>query len=274
MKQILLTALALLLSLFVSVVSVSADGNTGQNRSNAKEASAKHMSRDVHISGEASKTDDDRVVVTGKTNLPDNTILIVSLYNEVVGFSAQIKSIVSNGHFSAGPLGAKSGLPTGSYVVEIVMPVPSAQPVSVQSIVGNEGQHLSGSLVSDSEWGGKTVEYSFPYSIGTAEDIQQSQNEHVQLVYEVRSSLEQLLRNGRDMEIYRNTDDHTDVNICREMMLENQANAREVESKAEGLAAKYLDLKVATMDIYSCVSCSRTAIKDCKRVAESLKNSR
>ncbi|WP_051258299.1 hypothetical protein [Teredinibacter turnerae] len=273
MKRIFLVTLTLSLGLIISACS-DGGGNAEQSNNQSQASSVKSMSEEARVSAAANQTDDGRIVVTGETNLPDSTELLISLSNEAVGFTAQDKSAVRNGKFSAGPLGPKSGLTAGNYVIEVMMPVPSVQPESVQSIIGNEGQYLTGPLVKDSSWGGKTVEYSFPYTFGSKESIQQVEAEHAQLVSDVRSRIDQLLKNGRAMEQYRNTDDLAALKTCGERIRENQAKAKAVRSKADTLPMKYFDLKVASVDIYSCVSCLGTAIEACDRVAESLKNAK
>lgn len=226
---------------------------------------------EASISAKVTKIHDGRIMVTGKTNLPNETSLMVSLSSKIFGI-AQGKSIVNNGEFSTGPFGPISGLPVANYVVEITMPIPRVQPESVQSVIGNEGQYLTGPLAKDSSWGGKTVEYSFPYRIGSKEAVQQAELEHVQIVSEIKSITEQLLKKGRAMEQYRNTDDLSNLKICREMMRENQSKAEVLKSKAEILSNYYFDLKTAVGDTYFCVSCLDTVIKDCNRAAKSLKN--
>lgn len=160
MKKILFVIRMLSLSLIVAACS-DGGGNSEQSNSQAQISSVKSMSGDARLDAEATKTDDGRIVVTGNTNLPDSTELLVSISNEAAGFTAQDESIVSNGKFSAGPFGPKFGLKIGDYVVEVIMPATSVQPKSVKLIVGNEGQYLTGPLVKDSSLGGKTVKYSF-----------------------------------------------------------------------------------------------------------------
>lgn len=267
MKKIFVVTLALSLGVFISACSDG--GGAEKSNSQAQVSSVKSMSGEARLKAEANKNDDGRVLVAGETNLPDGTELRISLSNESFGLTAQDTAIVSNGKFSAVPLGPKSGLAAAIYVVEVMM-FSSAQPESVQTIVGNEGQYLTGPLVMDSSWGGKTVEYSFSYTVGSEESIQQAQSEHAQMVSDVRSRIEQLLKNGRAMERYRNTDD---LRPCMEMMRENQPKAKSVRSRAfEALPPKYYNLRVASIYVYSCVSCSGTALEDCERVTESLAN--
>lgn len=263
MKQIFFITLIISLSLIVSACS---DGGK-----NAEQISLPpQMSEEARLNAEATKLDDDRIEVTGKTNLPDSTKLLISLSNETLGFDAKCESVVNNGQFSTGPLGPSSGLIAGNYKVKVLMPLPIVQPERVQSILGKEGEHLTGSLVQDSSLGGKTVEYSFSYITGSTEAIVDAVAEHIEFVSDVRSTIEELLNTGRVMEQYRNTDDLSGLKICGEMMRENQPKAKSVRAKASTLPVKYFDLKVASIDTYPCVSCSRTAIEACDRIAEAL----
>lgn len=269
MKRLFLITFALSLNITVSACT-DVDSNTEQNNKKVQTSSIKPMSEKATLSAAANKTDDGRAVVSGETNLPDDTELLISLSSDTTGFRAQDKSIVSNQKFSAGPFGPESGLSAGNYIVDVIMPIASVQPENVQSIVGNNGQHLTGPLVKDSSWGGKTVEYSFPYTFGSNASIQQAESDQVQLVSDVRSSIEQLLYNGREMEQYRNTNDLAALKICGERMRKYQEKAKTTRTKADTLPMKYMELKVASVDIYSCVSCSNSAIQSCGRVAESL----
>jgi len=268
-KTLLLTGIFLVVAIFIMYNVELGKSSTPKP---IEENSVKKMSGEARLSAEATKTDDGRVLVIGKTNLPDKTELLISLSNETIGFTAQDKTMVNNGRFSGGPLGPKSGLTEGNYVVEVMMPVPSVQPERVQSIVGNEGQYLTGPLVKDASWGGRTVVHSFLYKVGSRESIQQAQSEHTRLVSDVRSTIEQLLKNGRAMARYRDTDDLSALKTCGEMMRENQEKAKKIRTKAETLPMKYFYLKVASIDVHSCVSCSGTAIEACERVAEALQN--
>jgi hypothetical protein len=229
------------------------------------------MSEDVRLNAEVTKADGGRVVVSGQTNLPDKTNLLITLSNEAVGFTAQDKATVGDGRFSAGPFGQQSsGLSAGHYTAEIVMPIPRVQPTEVQAVIGDVGQHLTGTLVQDASVGGKVVRYSISYTVGSEESIQQAQSEHESLVSEVRSEIELLLMTGRAMEQYRNTDDLAALRACGEKMRANQERAKMVRERADTLPMSHINLKVASIDVHSCVSCSGTAMEACERVEESL----
>lgn len=138
---------------------VSSDGQT-LLRAEAV-APTKVMTEEVEINAQVLTTEDKRIVVNGTTNLPDSTSLLITLDNEGLGFSAEEIVNVLNGRFYTSPLGKATGLPDGNYVIQIVMPLPLMQPETVQSVIGQQGQYLTGSLVENfSEFGlvGRTVE--------------------------------------------------------------------------------------------------------------------
>lgn len=234
----------------------------------------KVMTDIVEINAEVIVTEDKRIVVKGATNLPNSTSLLISLNNEKIGFGAQDKINVSNNHFSTSPLGKTTGLPDGHYTIEILMPIPSTQPETVQAIIGKQGEHLIGSLVEDSEWGGRIVEKTIAYSIGFPESIAESEHKHLDLVDSIKQETTKLLALGQDMESIRNTEDLNKLRSCGNQMRENQSAAKHLRQRSEELPLKYISLKAATIDVYSCVSCSSSALEACERVKESLRESK
>jgi hypothetical protein len=175
------------------------------------------------------------------------------LSNVAVGYTAKHKATVTDGRFSAGPFSQQSrGLETGHYTAEIVMPIPRVQPTEVQFVIGNVGQHLTGGLVQDSSVGGKVVKHSVSYMLGSEE------------------SIEHLLMAGRGMEQYRNTNDLAALKVCGEKMRANQERAKNVRERADTLPMSQISLKVASVDVHHCVSCSGTALEACERVKKAL----
>lgn len=127
-------------------------------------AYAAPMAGPVTMSAKAQHNDAGRVIVTGETNLPDQTKIMVSLSNESIGLHATVKAKISGNMFTAGPVGPLDGLANGDYLIEVSMPLAEVQPKSVQSVIGNEGQHLKGPLVQEG-FLGPVVEKSFIYSV-------------------------------------------------------------------------------------------------------------
>ena len=92
--------------------------------------------------------------VLGTTNLPDGSILLVSLSRHEAKYSAKHTAVVSNRRFTAGPFSQKGGaLPPGDYEIEVVFGIAASQPRSVQEVVGQNNEKLTGSLVTESTVG-------------------------------------------------------------------------------------------------------------------------
>ncbi len=93
------------------------------------------------------KVESGKLYVHGKTNLPNQTNLMMNL-SKGNNYSAQDKIIVQNGTFKSTGFSNKGlSLPNGDYVIEISTPLSRLQPESVQIIVGEKGKNLTGSLV-------------------------------------------------------------------------------------------------------------------------------
>lgn len=109
----------------------------------------------------------DRPLISGTTNLPDGTDLMIEISRRQTNFSAQSKTKVVAGKFQAGPFSQYSSpLNPGTYVVEITMPIAEVQSAAVQVSLGSNGEKLTGSLVRRSVFGGKTVEYRTTINVG------------------------------------------------------------------------------------------------------------
>lgn len=229
------------------------------------------LSVPIQLNAKATTTADGRVSIEGNTNLPDNTDLVVSLESASIGFNAQDESKVVNGQFSAGPLGPTSGLTSASYTVEVLMPIPSVQPENVKKVLGEEGQYMSGPLVKDSGIGGKIVEFTFKHVVGSQGEIVQSEQLHKEKVETIYKALKSLVANGRSMEKLRHTDDQKSARTCGELMRRYQSEAMLVREKAMSLSViGNYDLRVASIEISSCVSCSDSALDSCDKVSKSL----
>lgn len=110
-------------------------------------------------------------VITGSTNLPDGTKLMVHLLGDppacVPRCGIEYESAtVQSGRFTTS---LKGSLPliSGSYTIDIVMA--GVQPKAVQSVIGKFGEHLRGPYVVTLE-GGKYVAVRFPRSTAQLDD--------------------------------------------------------------------------------------------------------
>lgn len=89
-----------------------------------------------------------KVHVIGETNLPDGMKLMIALRGSRPDYFAQDKIAVSGGAFrSAGFSNRGSALPPGKYEVSVTSSLPRLQPTSVQSVIGQNGENMSGPAV-------------------------------------------------------------------------------------------------------------------------------
>jgi hypothetical protein len=101
-------------------------------------------------------------VVTGKLNLPVDTEIRFYVTRRSLspagpmeiaeGFSADCK-LDDGGTFKSPTLGNVSGLQPGQYVLEVIVPIPRAQPDTVRQVIGQQGENLSGPLVGKDKMG-------------------------------------------------------------------------------------------------------------------------
>jgi hypothetical protein len=113
---------------------------------------------EINVSFEVSliKTPDGKVKVSGKTNLPGQMELMVSLRNKAAEYFAQDKVSVLNGKFeSAGFSNLGVSLPVGRYEVSISSPLPDLEPVSVRNVIGKSGENLTGEFIES--WMGSNM---------------------------------------------------------------------------------------------------------------------
>ncbi len=111
-----------------------------------------------------------RVIVTGKTNLPPDTSLMISLEDALTGESrGQTKTkVLSDGSYQSELLGPLSGLKDGQYVVSVTMPYAHVQSDAVRRIIGEKGQNLKGPLVKKGTFG-NTVNEEKEFAVGGAD---------------------------------------------------------------------------------------------------------
>ncbi|MDN7131796.1 hypothetical protein JNO04_05425 [Halomonas sp. MC140] len=122
----------------------------------------------VELSTHVSLRTDRRLMVEGESNLPDGTQVRIIVEREISRVRWQARTQIEDGLFAAGPFGSGSGLPDGGYDVRVEVSEGSVQPVAVQAIIGHNGQHLAGELVSQSRHGlGQVATYSRRFLVGS-----------------------------------------------------------------------------------------------------------
>jgi hypothetical protein len=116
-----------------------------------------------------------RPIVTGQTNLPDGTQLLLTISRAESRFEAQSKVKVVKGGFRSEQFSQKGAdLNPGKYKLEIVMPVAAVQTPEVRAVIGTNGEKMSGPLVKPGVVG-KVVRYATSFNAGGASNAQADQ---------------------------------------------------------------------------------------------------
>lgn len=121
----------------------------------------------------------DRPIVIGETNLPDGTVVTVTLSRTADGYAKQFITSVQNGAFRAGPF-EQHGQPLGQglYDIQVMVPVAWKQPRHVQAVIGRDGERLEGPLVKLSEaFRANVVEYHQSLPIGDEFAVERARRE-------------------------------------------------------------------------------------------------
>ncbi|MEX0643285.1 MAG: SHD1 domain-containing protein [Pirellulales bacterium] len=122
----------------------------------------------VSLTVEPKVRDDMRVVITGKTNLPADAQLMVTVEDAVSPVSAyQTKtSVLTDGSFQSEPLGQLTGLEAGWYVASVTVPYAMVQPKHVREAIGSKGDVLTGPLVKKDGTFGTTIKVEQKFLVG------------------------------------------------------------------------------------------------------------
>ncbi|MEZ5832594.1 MAG: hypothetical protein R3D05_15580 [Dongiaceae bacterium] len=110
----------------------------------------------------------DRPIIIGETNLPDGTVVMVTLSRTADGYAEQDITSVQNGGFRAGPF-EQHGRPLsqGLYDIQVMVPVSWMQPQHVQAVIGRDGERLEGPFVRQSDFlRARVIEYHQDLPIG------------------------------------------------------------------------------------------------------------
>jgi hypothetical protein len=109
-----------------------------------------------------------RPTIQGTTNLPDGTKLTVLVSRKESAYRVETSTEVRSGGFLVGPLSQRGNeLNPGLYKLEVAMVPAADQPLSVQQVIGRQGEKLRGPLPSR-EARGLTVRYATTFQVGVA----------------------------------------------------------------------------------------------------------
>lgn len=107
------------------------------------------------------KIEDGKLVITGDTNLPKKTKLLITLTNNKFDYSEEIKATTKSfGKFKSKEFtDGKKALFSGTYTLTIQTLPAAKQSEKVQKKIGENGSLLTGDLIKKLDKGGKIVEY-------------------------------------------------------------------------------------------------------------------
>jgi hypothetical protein len=138
-----------------------------------------------------------KVRVSGQTNLPDQTELMISIKGDN-GYFAQDTKTVSNGEFKSEEFSEKgASLKPGNYTVEISTLTVNVQPPSVQELLGVNGENLIGKLVVDDPTFGKRVNYKESFSIEKTQDQKPSTSSYTNTINQPVYTAEELSKDPK-----------------------------------------------------------------------------
>lgn len=104
-------------------------------------------------------TDLGKLKILIETNLPENTILGVTLKNENIDYIAQDSFEVIGGKAESILSYHNDALVKGEYNLDVIMPIARTQSEKVQKIIGDKGQFLKGENVISTELLGENNNY-------------------------------------------------------------------------------------------------------------------
>lgn len=127
-----------------------AGSNIGQNIGNDDQTAETEEQRKVFIPEMKvlSEVIDEELIIKGETNLPDQTMLLVTLLNDK-NEETEIKSSIDSGTFKLKPIPIKD-LKSGEQTYHITLA--EKQPSSVAKIIGENGELLYGDLVKQNQF--------------------------------------------------------------------------------------------------------------------------
>jgi hypothetical protein len=125
------------------------------------------MQSPVEIDFTALLLEDRRLMVEGVSNLPAGAQLEIIVERERSGVRWRSRTDMGERRFSAGPFGPGSGLADGGYQISVQLTESVVQPKAVRERIGEQGEHLSGALVTTSPHGlGKIARYTRHFMVG------------------------------------------------------------------------------------------------------------
>lgn len=149
------------------------DASAGIERSNVGSMPSLDLEAVIRI--RVGLADESGILVSGETNLPDDTKLLVFVTEPFSGGFFEQKAVtVEQGVYDGGEFGADGGMADGRFGIDVVTAVPADQPPSVRARIGDAGQKLVGPLRRAGAEGA-TLRATTEITIGDAAGIEQQQ---------------------------------------------------------------------------------------------------
>lgn len=142
------------------------DASDSSTTSNNNESVSESQPFEVTVSAENTTTNG-KPVFEITSNLPDGTELLLTLENSS-GFTAQDKITLQNGQGKSSTFSAQGNSLSGTYTLRVTMGMPSLQDQSVQDVIGNKGEYMTGDVVKESSMAGNiynSIEAEFSFNI-------------------------------------------------------------------------------------------------------------
>lgn len=233
---------------------------------------------EVRLTFDIKSVNNGKLKISGETNLPDGTNLMVGIDGKSVNFRGSVTVQVSNGRFETEEFSDKGmPFPPGQYLGSIVMPLSHTQNPAVRAVIGDKAERLKGKLVdtSDSMGLGFTVKTEKPFQIKpdksiSIENNSKATNDSKKDALAVLEALKILESQGRNMEPLRASNNTESMQECGNLMRKYSQTAADLLSKSERFPKSYGMLGVAALELKMCVTCSSTAMESCNNAKSSI----
>jgi len=159
-----------LIILFISigVVGSMTDDNS-KEKNNSENLESETSKIDVKLDIDHKVSEENKLKIIISSNLPEQTNFLVTIMNDKYDYKAQDSPVLENG-FAKTSWFSDNGnsLKPGDYKVSITVPLAHTQPKSVQKIIGEKGDKLTGEHVNKDDELGK---YADKETIIKIEDV-------------------------------------------------------------------------------------------------------
>lgn len=162
----------------MAVFMVIALASCGQSEGSAE--SSRDSSK-INVMIEADKhMQDGQAHFVIKTNLPDETELILTLSQKERNFTAQSKVTIENGEATSEAFTDDGNPLEGDYLLDVSMSLPNLQSERVQSVIGENGENLTGKFVNE-ENGTVRAEFECSFDQDEQKETASSQDANTQV---------------------------------------------------------------------------------------------